>query len=231
MRRELKEWRSIVRDIERTGEYYDKVNELISLGYGDKLRSKVSDEVKNQHIVLDAGCGPGTLSRKILEYNDNVYVIGLDASYNLIKRASILFREFGDRYDLVVGVFENPPFREEVFDGVYTAYAIRDAIRIDKAISNLYKLLKSGGILMDIDIGKPDNIILRILLKIYMYTIVPLIALIIYRRLSHPWWGLGKTLDKLPKNSVMKRIFKEKFSRVVYQPYALSTLYIIKGYK
>lgn len=180
----------IIGDIEETGEYYDKVNNIISLGYGDRLRNEILRDVKERDNVLDAGTGPGALLRKIIEYNPRVYVIGFDASYDLLLRASKNLNEYVDRYDLVAGLFENPPFREEVFDAVYSAYAIRDSLAIDEAISKLGSLIERHGVLIDIDIGKPDNLIEKALLRIYMRFIVPLLASFVYGSLDNPWWGL-----------------------------------------
>jgi demethylmenaquinone methyltransferase/2-methoxy-6-polyprenyl-1,4-benzoquinol methylase len=231
MRRDLREWQRIISDIEKTGEHYDKVNNVISLGYGDRLRNEILEDVKMRSNVLDAGAGPGSLLSRILEYNERVYAIGLDASYDLLLMALNRLDNHRDRYDLVVGIFENPPFREGIFDAVYSAYAIRDSLAIDEAISKLGRLLRRNGVLIDVDIGKPDNKVKRVLLKIYMITIVPMLASFIYGRINNPWWGLASTLNKLPTNRRIVELFKKTFKRVEAKFYALSTLYIIKGYK
>ena len=71
-----------------------------------------------------------------------------------------------DRYDAVVGIFESPPFREGSLDAVYTAYAVRDAINHLEAIRNLSKVMKDGGLFIDVDIGNPDNRIVTAILRI-----------------------------------------------------------------
>jgi len=228
---DISKWSKIIRDIEETGEYYEKINDLISFGYGDKLRRIIAENSRSKFNILDAGSGPGILSLRVFDENKKAYIIGLDASYDLAKRSLSILSKYLGRFDSVVGIFENPPFRKNVFDAVYSTYSIRDAIDIDEAIHNLSLLVKSGGIFMSGDIGKPDNFIIRILLKIYIKIIAPLIAALITRDLHNPWWGLGKTIDRIPRNSEIISIFKKYFDKVETDFYAFSTLYLLKGYK
>ena len=55
------------------------------------------------------------------------------------------------------------PFKDQVFDAVLCGYSLRDAIQLDAAIDELYRVLKKGGILVVVDLGKPNNKFLRFL--------------------------------------------------------------------
>jgi demethylmenaquinone methyltransferase/2-methoxy-6-polyprenyl-1,4-benzoquinol methylase len=69
---------------------YDKVNRVISLGQDVKLRRLAAAKALkgNDLLVLDAGCGPGTMSKIILGSADCVkQIILVDALRGMLKRA------------------------------------------------------------------------------------------------------------------------------------------------
>jgi len=226
----LKTWGRIIRNIEETGAYYERVNKVISLGYGDKLRYLACREIVDGNI-LDAGAGSGLLTYRILASKNDVYVIGLDASYSLLKSSLNNLKIFLDRYDAVVGIFESPPFRDGSLDAVYTAYAVRDSINHLEAIRNLSKVIRDSGVFIDVDIGNPDNRIISAILRIYIKYMVPLIAALISKNVFNPWCSLIETIHRTPSNRELILICRKFFKKVLFKKYAASMLYLLKCLK
>ena len=208
--RNFEDWIDIINFIIRTGELYSKVNNLVSLGLADKLR-----EIGVKYIIgvniLDAGSGPGDSTAKILLSISRSYVICLDASFILSLRCITKLKELSNRFDIVVGLFENPPIRVSSIDSIYSSYSIRDSINLLKAVYMLSRLIRKGGCFIDIDIGKPDNPIIQLLLKLYIKYAVPIISSIHTGSAKNPWVKLADTITRIPENKILFKIFSKIF--------------------
>ena len=80
-------WKSVIQAIEAATPEYDFVNEKVSLGHAQRICDYAAHELKlmNGMIILDAGIGPGTMSETIMKKNDDLTVVGLDASPVLLR--------------------------------------------------------------------------------------------------------------------------------------------------
>lgn len=65
-------------------------------------------------VVLDLGCGPGSLTRRILEAIPNVRVIGVDAEPALLALAEKCLGSFADRAELVFADCVDPGLWETI---------------------------------------------------------------------------------------------------------------------
>ena len=195
---------------------YDKVNRVISLGQDLRLRRLAVTKVirSSDLLVLDAGCGPGTMSKLILDSTDCVkQIILLDPLKEMLEHSK---RRLGDdRCAFVQAVFEYLPFREGVFDASVSAFALRDAFDLTAALTELSRVVKtSGGAVLILDLGKPDSKLLQAVVGIYWRILAPLLATayigkegLIYRLLYH-------TYLKLPTNTHLKKMVERLFSRI-----------------
>ena len=106
--------------------------------------------------VLDLACGPGVISRELARVASSGEVIGIDLSDELLKVANELNRQEGtgnlsfrkgDVYELDV--------EESSIDFIYTRFFFQHLQYPEKALENIARALKPGGILCitDIDDG------------------------------------------------------------------------------
>lgn len=105
-------------------------------------------KVKTGDKVLDAGCGPGTLSiRAKKEAGQNGKVYGIDASPEMIELARQNALKAGQPVDFQLGVIEDFPFADNTFDVVLSRFVIHhlpgDLKR--KGFAEMYRVLKPGG--------------------------------------------------------------------------------------
>ena len=81
---------------------------------------QISEEMMEGKIVLDAGCGNGTLSAALAA--SGLRIVAMDYSAS-VERAEAEKRRFagagGHRLDYVQGDLQHPPFAPESFDAVY----------------------------------------------------------------------------------------------------------------
>lgn len=96
--------------------------------------------------VLDIGCGPGTISKDLLEISEQVW--GIDSSEGMIKIANERFKEtqFKDKIHFEVGDAENLRFPDENFDAIFCVGVLRYLNSWEKGIQEIYRVLKPNGV-------------------------------------------------------------------------------------
>lgn len=96
--------------------------------------------------VLDAGCGPGRLAERCLR-ELGAEVIGLDQSERMVE----LTRARG--VDAVVGDVQHLPFADGMFDCAVAAWMLYHVRAVRLAVSELARVLRSGGRLVAVTNG------------------------------------------------------------------------------
>jgi ubiquinone/menaquinone biosynthesis C-methylase UbiE len=184
-------------------------------------------------IVLDGGVGPGTTSRLILARIKPRILIGLDGSAKQIAAAKVNLAEYSDLLQFVRASFEFIPFRESIFDGIITCYALRDSLDLSKSISEYSRVCAPRGVFADVDIGKSDNTVKRLMGVLYVKFLMPLLAkMAIWRRMkSNPWRMIGPTFDTLPKNKLLLGIMRRQFPNIQTKEFLTGGVIVIIGRK
>ncbi|NMM48558.1 class I SAM-dependent DNA methyltransferase [Marinigracilibium pacificum] len=106
--------------------------------------------------VLDVACGPGNLSKLILDQNPRIELIGIDLSENMISLAK---KNNPDSIFKIMDI-RNLNKIKEVFDGIVCGFGIPylDRNETELFINNCYKKLKANGILyLSYIEGDPKN--------------------------------------------------------------------------
>jgi ubiquinone/menaquinone biosynthesis C-methylase UbiE len=93
------------------------------------------------HKLLDVACGDGTDLKRYSALG--VYTFGIDASEEMVKLARIN----APHAKILSGVMENLPYVDDFFDLVTSKYAIQTSPDVPKVLSEMTRVLKSGGIL------------------------------------------------------------------------------------
>jgi demethylmenaquinone methyltransferase/2-methoxy-6-polyprenyl-1,4-benzoquinol methylase len=190
--------RRIKEAIEEILEDYEKVNHLISFFQDDRARKIGLDKIVHDDLGLEIGSGPGNFTRMIRSRSRKSLVC-LDYSDLMLRTGRE--RSVDSKVSFVRGVFEALPFRRGVFAFSTTAYALRDSSDKLKALREIRDVLKKLGILVIIDIGKPDNPLLMRLISMYIKYFVPVIGgLASQWGYRNPWRLLSETYERLPTN-------------------------------
>ncbi len=210
---------------------YDRVNRVISLGKDQQYRIQgIRGRVMPGNIILDAGSGYGNMSRLALaEAQGDAKVVMYDPLLEML--ANVKNYLLGSQTSLYSGVFEYMPFREGIFDAVLCGYSLRDSIDLQQAIAEMHRVLKAGGRLVIIDLGKPDNGILRSMVSIYLKYFLGIFAYLAAGKPGLKFKTLYGTYVRWPKNSELESMLKEKFSRVQFKRAMMGGAVIIAAYK
>ena len=209
---------------------YDKVNSFISLGKDTEHRNRaIRRRINRGDNILDAGSGFGNMSKtaaKIID--DDLQIVLYDPLIPMLKNTDRLFEK---KIDSACGVFEHIPFQNDEVDLVLSGYSLRDAISLKTAISEVHRVLKKDGRWVIVDLGKPDEPILRFGVTFYLRMILPIIAFIAGGRLGLKFATLYGTYKLWPQNKKLERLLLEKFSRVEFEKDLMGGAIMVAAYK
>ncbi|MDQ4066774.1 MAG: class I SAM-dependent methyltransferase [Thermoproteota archaeon] len=224
-------WTEVMEVLRAVIPVYDKVNKVISLGKDDKYRLKgIRGLVRPGNMILDAGSGYGNMSRLALaETRGDAKIVMYDPLIEML--ANVKNPLLGSHTALYSGVFEYMPFREGMFDAVLCGYSLRDSIHLQQAIAEIHRVLKIGGRLVVIDLGKPDNYILRGMVSVYLKYFLGIFAYLAAGSSGLKFKTLYGTYVRWPKNSELEYMLKEKFSHVQFDKGMMGGAVIIAAYK
>lgn len=223
-------WGQVLDILEQIIPVYDRVNSFISLGKDLEFRERgIRGRVNMGDRVLDAGSGFGNMSKTAMKIcKDDLRVTLYDPLRPMLKNTSRLFAKTPT---LACGVFEHMPFQEENFDAVICGYSLRDAISLRTAISEIHRVLKKGGRFVIVDLGKPDNLLIRAGVSFYLRVFLPIIALTAGGKLGLKFAALYDTYRLWPQNKKLKSLLLEKFSRVEFDTGMMGGAVIVAAYK
>lgn len=223
-------WHEIIDVLRAIIPVYDRVNRAISLGKDAEFRERgIHARIKKGNLILDAGSGYGNMSKEALrQCNNELHIAMLDPIPEMLIRAKT---EFNIKDLLVSGVFEYLPFSDNTFDAVMCGYSFRDAISMRSTIAEFHRVLQDNGRLIIVDIGKPDSAFNRAAVSLYLKFIVGLLAFFAAGSMGLKFRAIYGTYKKLPKNSELKRLLREKFIKVEFETRMMDGAIIVAAYK
>lgn len=223
-------WQEVIDVLREIIPIYDKVNSIISLGKDVEHRNRgISKRVVPGNKILDAGSGFGNMSKTALRQTDGKISITLyDPLVPMLKNTSAHFEKMPD---MANGVFEHIPFRDEEFDAVLCGYSLRDAISLRIAISEIHRVLKKGGRFVIVDLGKPDEPVIRAGVSFYLRCILPILAFVAGGKLGLKFGTLYGTFKRWPKNKKLEELLLERFSKVEFEMDLMGGAIMVAAFK
>lgn len=132
------------------------------LGIGHRFRERTLQYagVKSGENILDVGCGTGVLTGLAAEVvGPTGQVVGIDPGPKMIGIARGNATMEGTRAEFRLAAIEDLPFEDSSFDCVLSSFMIHhlppDIKR--KGLAEVFRVLKPGGRLLVVDIGRPSN--------------------------------------------------------------------------
>ena len=164
--------------------FYDLINTVLTLGFDKSWRSKAADNLTGTS-VLDLGSGTGAAFAQLMNYETTA----LDPDKKML--------ELNIFENKILGIAENLPFDDNSFDNVFCSFVWRNISDTNKALSEIYRVVKPGGKFVLLDMTRPKNSILRILHKIGSFKVLHLIGFLTFNLKEYRF--LYKSLDFYPQ--------------------------------
>ena len=152
---------------EITVESYDKMMRgLMKKGYLDT--SKLIEAGITSGSALEVGPGPGYLGIEWLTRTNNTFLKGLDLSADMITVAQRNAKEFhvDNRAEYVLGDAKHMLFHDEACDAVFSNGSLHEWSDPKAVLSEIYRVLKPGGVYYISDLRRDITLYARLLLQI-----------------------------------------------------------------
>jgi demethylmenaquinone methyltransferase/2-methoxy-6-polyprenyl-1,4-benzoquinol methylase len=194
---------------------YDRTERLIGFGSGSWYRRQalLRAGLQTGMKILDVGVGTGLVAARAAEIvGDATLVTGLDPSPGMMQNADL-----SPDIQLMRGYAEDIPFPDASFDFVSMGYALRHISDLADAFREFHRVLRPGGKLCILEITRPANPLLGLLLKGYLGGIVPTLARLTSRKPDTPlmWNYYWDTIDHcVAPASVLRTLEESSFAAV-----------------
>ena len=180
--------------------FYDFVNSLTTLGFDKSWRKQAAKKL-NPGSVLDLGSGTGASYTDLINFD----VTALDPDEQMLS-----LNNFEKK---VVGKGEELPFKENSFDNVLCCFVWRNVDDTEKALSEVYRVLKPGGNFILLDMTRPKNSFLKLIHKIGTYILLHFVGFITLNLKEYSF--LYKSLDFYPQPEV--HLSKNNYTNLVIE--------------
>ena len=212
---------------------YDFANRLFSLGMDINWRRRTIRQLSPHRDgnYLDIGTGTGDLALELLKQSPKSQVDAIDPSEKMLDMAR--------KKSMHLGVSRRPRFQnadalhlpmpDNFFDGVISGFCFRNIEHRQKALDEMYRVVKPNGKVLVLEATYPSNSFIRLGYKLYT-PIVPLIGKLFGD--SKPYAYLLDSIEDFPKKELVLNMFQESgFKNITIQPLALGSVSIFEGSK
>lgn len=200
---------------EQIAKRYDLLNHVLSFGVDIYWRKLI---VKKTHLsrgnkVLDLCTGTGDVAIEFAKTGLPQEIVGLDITKSMLDLANKKTAKlsFSDKITFVEGDCFKMPFRDESFDIATIAFGLRNLGDLEKAFSEMARVLRVSGRLVVLEFSMPQNFFWRLVYLPYLSWFIPLIGCILSGA-KWPYDYLYQTIKDFPKpdeiEQVMSKLFK-----------------------
>jgi demethylmenaquinone methyltransferase / 2-methoxy-6-polyprenyl-1,4-benzoquinol methylase len=156
--------------------------------------------------VIEAG-GPGTRAT-VCDINPDMLEVGRERAYA---------RGYDDVVEFVEGNAEALPFPDRSFDAYTIAFGIRNVPRIDRALTEAWRVLKPGGRFLCLEFSTVDIPGLDTLYDLYSFNVIPAIGRTVTGD-ADAYRYLVESIRKFPKPAAFADMIRAAgFRRVSYR--------------
>jgi demethylmenaquinone methyltransferase/2-methoxy-6-polyprenyl-1,4-benzoquinol methylase len=153
---------------------YNGINRIFSFGTGTSYRARALREagLSAGATVLDVATGTGMVAaaaQSIVGPTGSVTALDLSAGMLRVARRHVGLR-------LVQGSADALPLADEQFDFLTMGYALRHVASLDGAFAEFARVLRPGGRILLLEIGRPSSGAALALLRFYLGRVVPLLS-------------------------------------------------------
>lgn len=228
---ELTKKKQVEQMFDNISDNYDGLNRVISMGTDVSWRKKVVAAVAatKPDSILDIATGTGDLAIQMAN-TGATRIVGLDLSDGMLSvgRKKIAAKELDVEIEMIQGDSEDLPFEADSFDAITVAFGVRNFENLELGLSEIFRVLKPGGIFVVLETSVPTRFPFKQGYKIYSSMILPAIGKL-FSKDKDAYSYLSESAASFPYGKEFNNILsKIGFTNVRDLPQTLgvSTIYI-----
>ncbi len=160
--------------------YYDILNRVLTLGIDTLWRSKAIKMLSkgSPQSILDIATGTADLAIEAAQVIKPKTVVGMDIAKEMlaIGDKKVAKKGLKDIIKLEHGDSEALRYDTESFDAVMAGFGVRNFENLEKGLSEMNRVLKTGGQCMILEFSRPKTFPLKQLFNIYFKYVLPVIG-------------------------------------------------------
>jgi demethylmenaquinone methyltransferase/2-methoxy-6-polyprenyl-1,4-benzoquinol methylase len=200
---------------------YDLMNDLMSLGIHRLWKRHTIQRalVRPGQSILDLAGGTGDLAAAFAPRvgpKGRVVVCDINASMLAAGRDRLLDRGLVENLEFVQADAEALPFPDESFHCVSIAFGLRNVTRKERALAEMYRVLKAGGRLLVLEFSRPTAP-LRPFYDAYSFHVLPLLGRLVASD-SDSYRYLAESIRMHPDQETLADMIRDVgFERVEFE--------------
>lgn len=214
---------------------YDFLNHLLSGGIDFWWRKKAISMLRAEkpQLILDIATGTGDLAVEAVKQLNPEKVIGVDISEGMLSFGREKIKRLGleKKIELQMGDSEKLLFDNNTFDAVIVSFGVRNFENLEKGLTDMCRVTKSGGTCMVMEFSNPKTPVIKQLYWFYSSKILPLIGKLISPD-SSAYSYLPESVRAFPEGNDFLQVFeKAGFRQTKCIPLTFGTCSIYLGKK
>jgi demethylmenaquinone methyltransferase / 2-methoxy-6-polyprenyl-1,4-benzoquinol methylase len=196
---------------------YDFLNHFLSFGIDHLWRRRairtISKSYKNPYII-DVATGTADLAIAAMRMKPEG-IKGIDISKKMLEQGKrkIELRGFSEMVELIQADSEKIPFSDGVFDVAMVAFGVRNFSDPQGGLSEMYRVVRSGGMIMVLEFSKPEHFPFRNIYNFYFSRILPFFGKL-FSKDKAAYSYLPDSVMKFPNNEeFLKLLLLSGFSK------------------
>ena len=215
---------------------YDLMNDLMSAGLHRlwKKQTMALAHLKSGHNVCDLAAGTGDLTIAIAhKVGRTGSVIHSDINISMLKvgRDRIINTANTNHVTSVLIDAQALPFEDNSLDRIFIGFGLRNVTDKQKALNEMQRVLKPGGIALVLEFSKPTDEHIQKIYDTYSFSLLPKIGKIIAKNES-AYQYLAESIRMHPNQETLKTMMVQAgFDEVDYTNLTCGIVAIHRGFK
>jgi demethylmenaquinone methyltransferase/2-methoxy-6-polyprenyl-1,4-benzoquinol methylase len=190
---------------------YDLLNHLLSANIDKVWRKKTIKKLRafQPENILDVATGTGDFAIAATKIR-GAKVVGIDISEGMLAvgRKKVEKRGLTELIELQKADSENLPFDDNLFDAAIVGFGVRNFENLKIGLSEIYRVLKPGGIFFVLEFSKPKKAPIKQLYHFYFSKILPLIGRMVSKD-TNAYTYLPESVNEFPDGENFLTILAE----------------------
>jgi demethylmenaquinone methyltransferase/2-methoxy-6-polyprenyl-1,4-benzoquinol methylase len=190
---------------------YDLNNTLLSGGLHNLWKNRVVRlaRLPQKGVILDIASGTCDIAIKLAaRAGEGSRVIASDLNFEMLRvgSAKIRARGLSSRIFPLLGRAENLQFKNNSVDLITVGFGMRNFSNLQKALAEVYRVLKPGGEFICLEFSKPVHLFWRKLYDFYSFVFLPKIGQWVSKDQTGVYQYLPDSIRKFPDQEKLKQM-------------------------